>query len=711
MTIQVDSPIASTAEGSGSTMVSAPVGSGTGGGVRSLEWRNIRYVLHAAKEGEESKTILDGPSGKLAVGEMLAILGPSGSGKSSLLNALAGRVPLAGKEATLSGEVLVNGTPMAAGLAKHAAYVEQDEALFALASVEETLGFAADLRLPRDTPIAAKRERVDAVIAELGLVNARHTLVGGIQAGQPRGLSGGERKRLNIAIDLIHQPNVIILDEPTSGLDSFQALNVMNGLLSLTAHGRMVICSVHQPRSSIYSALDKVLFLTQGKQVFMGTTAGATAFFERAGHPLPPAYNPADWYLDAISVDYKTEDATNKTMGKVKAILDLAEADEREAAAEAAPVKADAGALSAPADADEAPVVPVGAGFLATYLLLLKRTWREQTRNPVALGIKLGMNIFFAIIFGLVYLRMPRDQDSIQNRTGIIFFSAMNASFGAPIGVSQAIPKELRVVRRERAANMYGVLPYYLAVFTASLPLELIPGIFFSTVLYFMANLRPGGQFFLIYTGVQMLHYFVGCALGMVISASITDVALAPQIAPAITVLFLLFAGYLINDDSIPQWLMWLKYACTYDLPPRRSWQLDAAALGNVAANENTLELTMFSPQSSAFIRYTFHALIINEFNDSSFSCDALPPPPPATADAGGAGGVVLDGEPGAPGCLQGDDWLRFLSFEGETVLENVLALVGLLVGFHTLAFTILVARRPKFQLIQPPGGDAKKLA
>ena len=70
-----------------------------------------------------------------------------------------------------------------------------------------------------------------------------------------------------------------------------------------------------------------------------------------------------------------------------------------------------------------------------------------------------------------------------------------------------------------------------------------------------------------------------------------------------------------------------------------------------------------------------------------------------------------LHGEPGAPGCLQGDDWLRFLSFEGETVLENVLALVGLLVGFHTLAFTILVARRQKFQLIQPHGGDAKKLA
>ena len=486
---------ASAAAKSGDVVLAVGGADGADSGGR-LAWRNVTYAVTSKKKDGERRVLLDNLSGSVERGELLAILGPSGAGKSSLLNALAGRVPTSNEyECELTGEISLGGRPCdAEDIVKVSAYVEQEDALFALSTCEETLLFAAALRLPQGTPTAELRARVDEVINELGLVKARHTPVGGNVPGAERGLSGGERKRLNIGIDLLHRPNLIFVDEPTSGLDSFQALNVMGTLIELSRHDRTVVCSVHQPRSSIYASLDKVLLLSQGRQVFLGGANDAADFFERVlGHALPPNYNPADFFLDTISMDYRSPGAQAQSEARLAGIfkvLDGLAAEGKEAVE--APVSAEGD--------DRAPEQTVLQGaFWTSFWLLLCRTWREQTRNKLALGIKLGMNIFFSIIFGLVYLRMPNSQQSIQDRTGLLFFSAMNAAFGAPIGVSQVIPRELKVVQRERASGMYSVISYYLAVFFASLPLELIPGLASASVMYFMAGLRPGAGYFAMY--------------------------------------------------------------------------------------------------------------------------------------------------------------------------------------------------------------------
>ena len=149
---------------------------------------------------------------------------PPGSGKTSLLNALAGRIPVT-KGATLTGDVYVDGVAMSAtgDMSTRSAYIMQDDALFALSTVQETLMFAARLRLPAAMSLADKEKRVTQVIEELGLVKARNTIIGNQKV---RGLSGGERKRVNIGVDMLHDPKLLFVDEPTSGLDSFQAQSV-----------------------------------------------------------------------------------------------------------------------------------------------------------------------------------------------------------------------------------------------------------------------------------------------------------------------------------------------------------------------------------------------------------------------------------------------------------------------------------------------------
>ena len=119
-------------------------------------------------------------------------------------------------------------------------------------------------------------------------------------------------------------------------------------------------------------------------------------------------------------------------------------------------------------------------------------------------------NTVFSVIFGLVYLRMDRDQVSIQNRSGLLFFLSMNQAFGSVIGCSQVIPTQLKVVNRERAANLYDAISFYAAAFVVNLPLETLPQFINCSVVYFMVNLRPGAEHFLVFIGVLMLENFAG---------------------------------------------------------------------------------------------------------------------------------------------------------------------------------------------------------
>lgn len=234
-------------------------------------------------------------SGSLEPGKLLALMGPSGSGKTSMLNALAGRVPISSPNDVLTGSIQVNNKAQS-NMHECSAYVEQDDNLFAYSTVNETLMFAASLRLPSTMPVEEKQSHVDTVIGKLGLTPARDVLIG--KEGT-RGVSGGERKRVTIGVELLHDPPLVFLDEPTSGLDSFQAQSVMETLRSLASNGHTVVCSIHQPRSSIYAMVDSLMLLAGGRCVYYGPSGPSChSYFAGLNHPVPSDFNPADHLLD-----------------------------------------------------------------------------------------------------------------------------------------------------------------------------------------------------------------------------------------------------------------------------------------------------------------------------------------------------------------------------------------------------------------------------
>jgi ABC-type multidrug transport system ATPase subunit len=239
----------------------------------------------------QERIILNGVTGIAYPGEILAILGPSGSGKSTLLNSLAGRLHGNG----LTGTILANSSKLNRTVLRRTGFVTQDDILYPHLTVRETLIFCSMLRLPRKLSRETKIAAAESAIAELGLTKCENTIIGNSFI---RGVSGGERKRVSIAHEMLVDPALLILDEPTSGLDSTAAHRLVSTLGSLARKGKTVITSVHQPSSRVYQMFDKVIVLSEGQCMYYGKGTDAMRYFESVGFAPSFPVNPADFLLD-----------------------------------------------------------------------------------------------------------------------------------------------------------------------------------------------------------------------------------------------------------------------------------------------------------------------------------------------------------------------------------------------------------------------------
>ncbi|RID55849.1 hypothetical protein BRARA_G03090 [Brassica rapa] len=264
------------------------------------------------------RTILSGVTGMVTPGEFMAVLGPSGSGKSTLLNAVAGRLHGTG----LTGKILANDSKLTKQTLKRTGFVAQDDLLYPHLTVRETLVFVALLRLPRSLARDDKIKAAESVISELGLEKCENTVVGNTFI---RGISGGERKRVSIAHELLINPSLLVLDEPTSGLDATAALRLVQTLAGL-AHGKgkTVVTSIHQPSSRVFQMFDTVLLLSEGKCLFVGKGRDAMAYFDSVGFSPAFPMNPADFLLDLANGVCQIDGTTEREKPDVRQTLAIA---------------------------------------------------------------------------------------------------------------------------------------------------------------------------------------------------------------------------------------------------------------------------------------------------------------------------------------------------------------------------------------------------
>jgi ABC-type multidrug transport system ATPase subunit len=273
----------------------------------SLHFSDISYTLG-------NRQILDGISGCVKPGQIMAIMGASGAGKSTFLDILAKK----DKKGSITGTTLVNGREVSDNeFRKVVGYVDQEDTLMPTLTAYETVLYSALLRLPREMSLEAKKYRTLETMQELGILGIKDMTIGSsgrlmVRVINPstksptgnRSISGGEKRRVSIACELVTGPSILFLDEPTSGLDAYNAYNVVESLASLARdYNRTVVLTIHQPRSNIVSLFDHLVLLARGKTVYSGEFSKCHDYLEQIGQPCPPGFNIADYLSTFIIVE------------------------------------------------------------------------------------------------------------------------------------------------------------------------------------------------------------------------------------------------------------------------------------------------------------------------------------------------------------------------------------------------------------------------
>lgn len=271
-----------------------------------FEWRNVNYYVTKAKSKEKKEmTILNNVSGYANPGELLVLMGSSGAGKTTLLNILCNRMAK-DTNVRFDGKITANGKDIKDFRFKdYIGYVTQEDVMMPTMTCRESLAFAATLKIP------APKTYIDKLVHEM-LEHLRLTKVADSIIGSHirKGISGGERKRVAIGIELISEPSIMFLDEPTSGLDSYTAGIVVDLLLEEARKGRTIITTLHQPSAEIYKKFHKLILMMEGNIVYQGYAKESRHYFQELGFKTPNFVNPPDYYMELLHIrsrDKKSE--------------------------------------------------------------------------------------------------------------------------------------------------------------------------------------------------------------------------------------------------------------------------------------------------------------------------------------------------------------------------------------------------------------------
>ncbi|KAJ3109352.1 hypothetical protein HK100_003307 [Physocladia obscura] len=530
-----------------------------------IEFKNMSYTL------PNGQIILSEITSTAYAGAITAIMGPSGAGKSTLLDILAGKE----KSGTILGNLTFDGEALTQKeIIKAVAFVDQDDLLLPSMTVRETLLFSAKLRLPESMSTKEKEERVDSVLDTLALSHVAHSRVGGFGK---RGISGGERRRVSIGVELVTEPGILLLDEPSSGLDSFNAHAVIETLHNLAhVHGKTVVLTCHQPRSDTFALFDNVIVLAAGKALYIGRRSDCASKIKSDGTPCPEGYNIADHLLDLAM---KIPREQSKNLAKAASspfVLNVSGSGFRRSRGKTSGANhIELTETNTSTGTPENEFVHksnsmnrgVSVGFLTQITELVGRSFKHLVRTPSLLLAHLSLSIILGIFVGGVYYHSDDSISGVQNRLGSLFFILSLVGFSS-LSVIGSMAQERNLFLREKSNGVYGSMPYYLSkILCDILPLRILPAFLTGTIAFFMVGYDASGSRYPKFLVLLLLFSAIMGLMCMCLAAAISDVGTA-TLAGAIIILFkMLFAGLIISQDSIPWALRWIQYLSFFRYP------------------------------------------------------------------------------------------------------------------------------------------------
>ncbi|KAJ7318624.1 ATPase [Desmophyllum pertusum] len=531
------------------------------------------------------------------------------------------------------GTVEVNDRPIGKEIMSMSAYIQQEDLFVGSLTVREHLIFQAFLRMDKNVPDNQRIERVQEVILQLGLTKCADTYIG--IPGRLRGISGGEKKRLSFASEIIPDPPLLFADEPTSGLDSFMAQSLIAALQQLAAQGRTIICTIHQPSSQVYAMFDSILLLAEGRTAYMGSRVDAIQYFDNLGYPCPMNFNPADHFVHTLAIVPGDEENCRKRVQDICDVYSAHEADLPE------PETRERRQDYFKDDVHSPRRSPYKASWCRQFRSVFWRSWLTNNRDVLILRIRLYRSIFIGILIGIIFFQTSINQDGVRNIYGVLFFLVTSTTFTNIVAVAFTFPMELPVFLREHHNGMYRSDVYFLCKTTAEAPAFFIAPLFLITIGYWMIGLRPHVPRFLAAYGILALVSTSTVSYAYIISTISANESISTALSGPLTLPLLIVGGFFIDNTTIPGWLSWLKYI---------SW-----------------------------FYYGYEALVINQWdNYGNITCDES------------------YNRTDSPCIYNGNEAIEARGLDEGNLLIDVYGLLALTVGFRVLSYLFLLRRAYK---------------
>ena len=490
-----------------------------------------------------NKILLDGVTGFAPKGGITAILGPSASGKSLLLQAISGRI----QDLHISGEVTMNGAVVnPRSRSNPIAYVPQDDSLIGEFTAREVTRFTAVLKKSEEDAALVDAD-VEALLQKLGLSHVADGIIGTLIF---RGLSGGQKKRVEISSELIASPSILLMDEPTSGLDSSVAFDVLEAVRTIVRTSKedlSVMLSIHQPNTKILNLFDNIMLLDQGRCIFFGSLSEANAYFTRIGFQCPHSVTPTDYFLQISDSNFKYTENFNFHDAYVES--------------------SEYTNLKTFLDSQKDSLKPKKfnhktAPYWYQFYVLVYREFALAYRDPTLYYFQVALMLIFGFITGAVFFQLPQGVDANFNifPGGILWLSLMNG--WAHCFKVYHLSKTDKRTKHEYANNKYNLYIWCLAdIFTtATLNVVFFP---VAAIAYFMMNLPQDGFPFLI------LNYWVTCLASEAMLNFITKFSTNPttsMIAAQIALVNLMVfgGGIFLPWPDCPDYWIWLQESTVF---------------------------------------------------------------------------------------------------------------------------------------------------
>ncbi|EDS38499.1 ABC transporter family protein [Culex quinquefasciatus] len=511
-----------------------------------LSFKSLNYVVH---QSSASKTLLNNVSGSFQSGRLTAIIGPSGAGKSSLLNVLSGF-----KTKGVKGDILVNNEVIdRQHYRKMVSYNVQNVSLLPNITVEETLRYTADLKMSSKVPDMKKSATINGIIALLGLEKCTKT--------QARLLSGGERKRLSIGLDLVSDPRILFFDEPTSGLDSVSSYQVISYMKDLAKQGRCVISVIHQPSSELLELFDDVYLVTSGQCLYRGSLADLIPSLSDAGYVCPQYYNPVDF--DIQPPNQSSTERHDQYVSRSQ--------------------------------------YPISRW--RQFSILTRRTTLGTVRSITLTVLRITGHLGMGLLIGAIYYNIGNDGAKILSNLGFILLSILfiafvngmssvltckhqsipNLNLKSSSPFPPAVPLEMSVFIREYKSNSYSIVAYLFSKVVADFPMLLTSITLFHVAAYYLTGQINEPLRELTFWAMCVLSGWFAQVYGL-LGGSIFPIEVSPLVLPILMLPGIIFCGFFIRYDELSLAFRWFTWVSPF------RFTFEAATLGMYGFGREKLE-------------------------------------------------------------------------------------------------------------------------